>query len=394
MAPIATNREERVLVLQGGGALGAYQAGVFQALSDAQLDPDWVAGISIGAINSALIAGNPEGRRIARVREFWEMVSSALPAPVYSGGTLFRSPVNEASAMHSLLFGVPGFFTPRVPPPQLQPEGSIAAISYYDTTPLKHTLEQLVDFDLLNSGRVRLSVGAVNVETGNFIYFDTANQRIDVRHVMASGALPPGLPPVEIDKEYYWDGGLVSNTPLQYAIEQPGDRHRVMFQVDLFPAKGEMPATILDVSQREKDIRYSSRTRLNTSFEMERQQMIKATHRLLDKLPPELRSDPDAQMLASVRSECKGIDVVHLIYRTKQYESQAKDYEFSRLSMEEHWQAGHADMRDTLQDPRWTQRDPNSHAIRIFDLTRDKERLTETRHAVAARARRAPFASM
>jgi NTE family protein len=234
---------------------------------------------------------------------------------------------------------------------------------------------------------VRLSVGAVNVETGNFIYFDTANLRIDVRHIMASGALPPGLPPVEIDKEFYWDGGLVSNTPLQYAIEQPGQRNRVMFQVDLFPAKGELPATILDVSQREKDIRYSSRTRLNTSFEMERQQMIKAARRLLDKLPPELRGDPDAQALASQRSECKGIDVVHLIYRTKQYESQAKDYEFSRLSMQEHWQAGYADMRDTLMDPRWTQRDLNSHTIRIFDLTRDKERLTEARQAAAARTR-------
>jgi NTE family protein len=392
MAQIAANREERVLVLQGGGALGAYQAGVFQALTNAQLEPDWVAGISIGAINSALIAGNPPARRIARLREFWELVSSALPAPVYRAGGLdgiFRSPVNEASAMHSLLFGVPGFFTPRVRPPQLQPEGSIAAISYYDTAPLKHTLEQLVDFDLLNSGRVRLSVGAVNVETGNFIYFDTANQRIDVRHIMASGALPPGLPPIEIDNEFYWDGGLVSNTPLQYAIEQPGERHRVMFQVDLFPAKGELPATILDVGQRDKDIRYSSRTRLNTSFEMERQQMIGAAQRLLDKLPPELRVDPDAQMLASLRSECKGVDVVHLIYRTKQYESQAKDYEFSRLSMQEHWQAGHADMRDTLKDSRWTQREPNSHAIRIFDLTRDKERLTEKRQAAATRTQRA-----
>ena len=290
--------------------------------------------------------------------------------------------------MHALLFGVPGFFMPRVPPPSLQPEGSIAAISYYDTAPLKHTLEQLVDFDLLNSGRVRLSVGAVNVETGNFIYFDTANQRIDVRHIMASGALPPGLPPVEIDKEFYRDGGLVSNTPLQYAIEQPGQRNRVMFQVDLFPARGELPATILDVSQREKDIRCSSRTRLNTSFEMERQQMIKAAHRLLDKLPPELRRDPDAQMLASLRSECKGIDVVHLIYRTKQYESQAKDYEFSRLSMQEHWQAGYADMRDTLQDPRWTQRGPNSSGVRIFDLTREKELPMQARQlrAIPARA--------
>jgi NTE family protein len=383
MPDAPANREERVLVLQGGGALGAYQGGVFQALQEAQLESDWVAGISIGAINSALIAGNPPERRVSRLREFWETVSSALPGGVLSFDRIdgmFRAPINEASAVHALLFGVPGFFTPRVPPPQLQPEGTMAAISYYDTTPLKATLQRLLDFDVLNGGRVRLSVGAVNVETGNFIYFDTAHDRVDVRHIMASGALPPGLPPVEIDGEYYWDGGLVSNTPLQYALEQRGERHRVVFQVDLFPARGQMPATILDVSQREKDIRYSSRTRFNTDMELERQLMIKAANRLLEKLPPELRADPDVQKLASLRRECKGIDVVHLIYRTKQYESQAKDYEFSRASMEEHWQAGYADMRDTLKDPRWTQRDPHSHTVRIFDLTRDKERIIETRH--------------
>jgi NTE family protein len=383
MPDAPANREERVLVLQGGGALGAYQGGVFQALQEAQLEPDWVAGISIGAINSALIAGTPPERRVSRLREFWETVSAAFPGGVLSFDRIdgmFRAPINEASAVHALLFGVPGFFTPRVPPPQLQPEGTMAAISYYDTTPLKATLQRLLDFDVLNGGRVRLSVGAVNVETGNFIYFDTAHDRVDVRHIMASGALPPGLPPVEIDGEYYWDGGLVSNTPLQYALEQRGERHRVVFQVDLFPARGQMPATILDVSQREKDIRYSSRTRFNTDMELERQLMIKAANRLLEKLPPELRADPDVQKLASLRRECKGIDVVHLIYRTKQYESQAKDYEFSRASMEEHWQAGYADMRDTLKDPRWTQRDPHSHTVRIFDLTRDKERIIETRH--------------
>jgi NTE family protein len=384
MSQTAANREERVLVLQGGGALGAYQAGVYQALHETQFEPDWIAGISIGAINSALIAGNPPEQRVARLREFWETISSALVAPINVMDGIFRAPLNEASAMHSLVFGVPGFFTPRVPPPHLQPEGTIAAISYYDTGPLERTLEQLVDFDLLNSGRVRLSVGAVSVRSGNFAYFDSAKQRIDVRHIMASGALPPGLPPVQIDDEYYWDGGLVSNTPLQYTLEQYGERNRVVFQVDLFPARGELPASIGDVSQREKDIRYSSRTRLNTKMQLEQQLIIKAAHRLLDKLPPKLRDDPDAQALANLRSECKGIDVVHLIYRTKQYESQAKDYEFSRLSMEEHWQAGYADMRDTLQDPRWTERQPNDNTIRVFDLTRDKEQLPEIRPGVAS----------
>jgi NTE family protein len=384
MSRIDANREQRVLVLQGGGALGAYQAGVFQALSEAQQEPDWVAGISIGAINSALIAGNPPERRLARLREFWETVSSALPAPVWNVDGAWRGPLNDASALHSLLFGVPGFFNPRVPPPTLQPEGTLAAISYYDTLPLERTLKELVDFDRINSGPLRLSVGAVNVRSGNFIYFDSAKQRIDVRHIMASGALPPGFPPVRIDDDYYWDGGLVSNTPLLYVLEQRGERHRVVFQVDLFPARGELPATIVEVGQREKDIRYSSRTRLNTAFELERQAIAKSAHRLLSKLPAELRDDPDAKALASVQSKCKGIDVVHLIYRTKQYESQAKDYEFSRLSMQEHWQAGYADMRETLQDPRWKERKPAGHAIRVFDLTRDKEIAGEGHRTPAA----------
>ncbi|HEX3523735.1 MAG TPA: patatin-like phospholipase family protein, partial [Stellaceae bacterium] len=248
-----------MLVLQGGGALGAYQAGVFEALHDAEIEPDWVAGISIGAINSALIAGNPPERRVSRLEEFWQLVSSAWPALTWFNDGPARSRLNEASAALVMLFGVPGFFTPRMPPAPFQPAGTPGAISYYDTTPLTETLDRLIDFDLLNSGRVRLSVGAVNVQTGNFTHFDSANQRLDVRHIVASGALPPGFAPVEIDGEHYWDGGLVSNTPLQYVLDQPATRHRMAFQVDLFPARGKLPATLTDVREREKDIRFSSR---------------------------------------------------------------------------------------------------------------------------------------
>ena len=247
--------DDYVLVLQGGGALGAYQAGVFEAMSAEGIAPNWVTGISIGAINCALIAGNAPGERVARLREFWELVSSALPDPWFRTDGDRRAFLNGASALQSLLFGVPGFFAPRVPPAFLRAPGTPEAISYYDTAPLRTTLERLVDFDRLNGGDVRLSIGAVNVRTGNFAYFDSAKQRIDARHIMASGALPPGLPPVEIDGEHYWDGGLVSNTPLDYVLEQPGGGHRVIFQVDLFPARGDFPATLFDVAEREKDIR-------------------------------------------------------------------------------------------------------------------------------------------
>lgn len=358
--------EETVLVLQGGGALGAYQAGVFESLSTAYCEPAWVAGISIGAINAALIAGNPAELRLQRLREFWDLVSSALPAPALVAASV-RAPWNEASALQVMLCGVPGFFTPRIPPAPLQPRGTLEAISYYDTRPLQATLERLVDFDRINSGATRLSVGAVNVRTGNFSYFDSAHQRIDARHIMASGALPPGFAPVEIDGEFYWDGGLVSNTPLQYVLDQPGHQHRVVFQVDLFAARGDLPATLADVTEREKDIRFSSRTRMNTTVELDRQVIAQAAQRLLAKLPPELRDDLDARALAKLRAD-RAVDVVHLIYRSKHYESQAKDYEFSRLSMQEHWDAGRADMATTLADPRWTQRALQETGVHVYDL--------------------------
>jgi NTE family protein len=374
--------EECVLVLQGGGALGAYQAGVFEALAAAYREPSWVAGISIGAINAALIVGNPPEQRVARLREFWELVSSSMPgtshafAPPTFGHALSpaREALNEASASQALLFGVPGFFKPRFPPAPLQPPGTLPAISYYDTAPLKATLERLVDFDRINHGPVRLSVGAVNVRTGNFAYFDTAKPRhhLDARHIMASGALPPGFAPVEIDGQFYWDGGLVSNTPLQYVLDQPGHperQRRVVFQVDLFSARGELPENLGEVSEREKDIRFSSRTRLNTSMELDREVIAQAAARLLAKLPPELRDDPDAQALAGLRHCQHAVDVVHLIYRSKHYETQSKDYEFSRQSMLEHWRAGLDDMGQSLSDPRWVAHRSERAGVHVFDLT-------------------------
>ncbi|HEY9237512.1 MAG TPA: DUF3734 domain-containing protein, partial [Burkholderiaceae bacterium] len=244
-----------------------------------------------------------------------------------------------------------------------------AAISWYDTAPLRATLERLVDFDRINAGPLRLSVGAVNVRSGNFAYFDSRHQAIDARHIMASGALPPGFAPVEIDGEHYWDGGLVSNTPLQYVLDQPGEGRRVVFQVDLFPARGDLPTTLAEVAEREKDIRFSSRTRLNTANELDRQVIAQAARRLIDKLPPALRDDPDALALARLKPDCAAVDVVHLIYRSKHYESQSKDYEFSRLSMREHWDAGRADMTGTLLDPRWLAHRRHGGGVHVFDLT-------------------------
>ena len=357
-------------MLQGGGALGAYQAGVFESLSKVYRDPTWIAGISIGGINAALIAGNAPSARVGRLRAFWEEVSSALPLPLLGASSYAREAYNEASASQVMAFGVPGFFTPRVPPAPFQPRGTPEAISYYDTAPLRETLESLVDFDRINDGAMRFSVGAVNVRTGNFEYFDSEKQRIDVRHVMASGALPPGFAPVEIDGEHYWDGGIVSNTPLQYVLDQPGKRRRTVFQVDLFAAAGALPTSMPEVVEREKDIRFSSRTRLNTTYELDREVIAQAAKRLIAKLPPALRDDPDARALARIRAE-RAVDVVHLIYRSKHYETQSKDYEFSRLSMQEHWDAGRADMAHTLHDPRWLDRPRNESGVHVYDLNCD-----------------------
>ena len=368
--------EDCILVLQGGGALGAYQAGVFESLNMFYREPTWVAGISIGSINAALIAGNPAATRIPRLREFWNLVSSSQSAAAFGANGGAREIWNEGSAAQNMLFGAPGFFKPRFPPAPLQPRGTLEAISYYDTKPLQETLERLVDFDFINSGAMRLSVGAVNVRTGNFAYFDSQRQRIDARHIMASAALPPGFAPVEIDGEYYWDGGLVSNTPLQYVLDQPGNQHRIVFQVDLFAAIGALPTTLAEVTEREKDIRFSSRTRLNTTHELDLQVIAQAARRLLAKLPEKFHDDPDARALSQLRCE-SAVDVVHLIHRSKHYESQSKDYEFSRLSMNEHWEAGCIDMADTLHDPRWTQHASSTTGVHVFDLASEIPTSTE-----------------
>ncbi|HLZ84665.1 MAG TPA: DUF3734 domain-containing protein [Caulobacteraceae bacterium] len=326
-------------MLQGGGALGSYQAGVYEALAAHRLRPHWVAGISIGAINAALIAGNPPEKQVDRLREFWNLVSGGPQAPTWGLGGSTRGAVSQVNAAGAMMFGVAGFFAPRFPPPPLQPTGTPAAISFYDTAPLKATLERLVDFDRLNAGETRLSVGAVNIRTGNFAYFDNRRDRIGPEHIMASGALPPGLPPIEIDGEFYWDGGLVSNTPLEYVLEEPDNPDLLIFQVDLFPAAGPMPKNLVEAAEREKDIRYSSRTRLNTDQARRTHELKCLARQLIESLPPELASSEVARDLGELSTE-NAITIVQLIYRRKAYESQSKDYEFSRATMLEHWASG------------------------------------------------------
>jgi len=335
---------EVALVLQGGGALGSFQAGVIENLEQLSIEIDWVAGISIGAVNAAIIAGNPPNQWVEKLNRFWETVSTGLPAFELPEDHKLRESVHLGAAAMVTMWGVPGFFHPNLLPNWLAPAGSAQALSYYDTTPLRETLDSLVDWDRVNHGPMRFSVGAVDVERGNFVYFDNHDPhwrgRIDARHVMASGALPPGFPPVEIEGRHYWDGGLVSNTPLSHVLEhQRGDL--LIFQVDLFPAEGPLPQGITGTYSRQKDIQYSSRTRQMTDEYMRRQRAQEKAQALIDRLPPDLADSPEARALKELFRE-GAVNIVHLIYRTRPWESGARDFEFSRSTMLDHWAQGRA----------------------------------------------------
>jgi NTE family protein len=362
------------LVLQGGGALGAYQAGVYEALAEANINPDWVAGVSIGAINSAIIAGNETSERVAKLRTFWQKITTnplldwaAADYTFAPKGNLPRALFNQLSASCAITAGAAGFFTLRQPAPWLHPNGTPEATSFYETKLLRSTLERLVDFDRINSGEMRLSVGAVNVRTGNFVYFDNETHTIRPEHVMASASIPPGFPAVEIDGEFYWDGGLISNTPLQWVVEQGPRQDTLAFQVDLWSAHGELPGNLADVVMRQKEIQYSSRTRANIHQFKQYQCARKTLASLLSKLPPDLLASEEVRMLTSIADD-KVYSLVHLIYRSKHYEGHSKDHEFSRLSMEEHWRAGYHDAVRTLRHPEALQRPRNQEGVSTFDL--------------------------
>jgi NTE family protein len=368
--------EQITLLLQGGGALGSYQAGVYQALAEADLHPDWVAGISIGAINSALIAGNPPAKRVARLREFWETVSSSPLGIPYFKAIEFddgnRRIVNRMRALNILLFGAPHFFFPRVPSPAVWPSRDAGKASYYDNTPLRTTLGRLVDFDRINSGEMRFSVGAVDVCSGNFSYFDSTSHRIDIEHIMASGSLPPGFAATKIDGRYFWDGGLVSNTPLQWVLDGRPRRDTLAFQVDLWNARGEAPENLIQVEVRHKEIIYSSRNRAATDQYQHVQKLRIAVAHLLRKLPPELQESEEAKLLAE-HADDKVCNIVHLIYRARAYEGIAKDFEFSRRTMEEHWDAGYREAQVTLTNPQVLELPDRLEGVRTFDMGQEQQ---------------------
>lgn len=378
--PIALPPYETVaLVLQGGGALGAYQAGVYEGLYEAGIVPNWIAGISIGAINTAIVAGNAPEHRVARLREFWETVCQpayGVPLPpaveqaFFDSTEVVRTAFTAMQAASALVDGQKGFFVPRVPPPLPFSVGTPDTASWYDTAPLKATLERLCDFDRINSGQTRVSVAAVNVATGNFAYFDNQHTKLRAEHFIASASLPPGFAATEIDGEYYWDGGLMSNTPLSEVIQASPRRDTLAFQVDLWSARGPAPNTLTDVQSRVKDIQYSSRTRLVTDMMQHSQRFRHVLREVLARVSPEHRDDPWCK-LAEELATSRRYNVFQLVYRDKEFEGNYKDYQFGFSTMQLHWQSGLQDIRASLAQPGWLDMPQNDAGFVTHDIHRD-----------------------
>jgi len=367
------DRCDRVaLVLQGGGALGAYQAGVYQALQEGGIEPDWVCGVSIGAINSAIIAGNPPERRLERLQIFWERITARKIWHYTPDGDIYRKARNLASSFMTTTLGQPGFFKPHDINPWFSPAGARTATSYYDTSPLRETLLELVDFDLINSRKVHFAVGAVNVLSGNFLYFDNKKEVICPEHVMASGALPPALPMVKIGTDHFWDGGIVSNTPLQHLLDQDDRLNSLVFQVDLFSARGALPRDIQEVLARHKDIVYSSRTRHNTDVYKQMNNLKTDLCKALKKVPDDRLSEHE-RSLRDRLADLPEITILQMIYQQKAYEGDSKDHEFSATSMREHWQSGLEDTRRTLKRRDWLALPEQGMGIVVHDVHRESD---------------------
>ena len=339
-----------VLVLQGGGALGAYQVGVYEAMKDAGVEPDWVIGTSIGAINAAIIAGNKPADRMPKLREFWERVrydffAETMRMMPFTGGlggvgaTMFR--------------GLEAFFTPN-PWAWLGPHAGVGAeqAAYYSVEPLRRTLSDLIDLDYLHGGAPRLTVGAAAVATGEMRYFDSRNERLEIDHVLASGALPPAFPPVRIDGELYWDGGIVSNTPVEAVFDDNPRRDGIVFAVHIWNPQGTEPDSLWEVATRHKDIQYASRSATHIARQKQIHKLRHVITELVGKLPDDMRADPSVRSLAAYGCVTR-LHVVRLLAPPLYGEDHSKDVDFSEASIHARWRCGYADTARVLAAQPW-----------------------------------------
>jgi len=365
---------QTVLVLQGGGALGAYQGGVFETLATDGFSVDWVVGTSIGAINSAIIAGNPPRRRLERLREFWQFVGRPDELDRFAAGPLapwFAPWAKMGNFMETLTRGIPGFFAPR-PGASLNIEQQVPVpqASFYDTEPLQSTLERLIDFDYLNAGHVRCTVCAVEVSSGKLVVFDSARMRLTAQHIMASGALPPGFPAVVIDGKAYWDGGIYSNTPVDVVMDDAERRDTLCFMVDLWDPTEAEPCSISAAMARQKDIQYASRTREHLDDHRTMQNMRRAIEILSARLPEKDRLDPAIKRLSGLG--CRStINIVRLIMKALPTDDHNKDIDFAQSRLAARWQAGAHDARRALRHKSWLAPLPAHIGMVIHELPQE-----------------------
>ena len=350
-----------VLVLQGGGALGAYQAGVYQALQEAGVEPDWIVGTSVGAINASLIVGNAPQDRLARLNEFWNRMQRTSQWDLRGVLPGFG---DKWSYWTTLTHGIPGFFTPNplAHAGDGYPLGPDRA-GYYSTAPLQATLSELVDFDLINRGSPRLTVGAAHVRTSQMTYFDSRRCKLEVKHIMASGALPPAFPPVRVNGELYWDGGILSNTPTEVVLDDNPRKDSLIFTVHLWNPAGDEPNTMADVLNRQKDVQYSSRIASQITRHQQTHRLRHVINELAARLPESERDRPEMKELMSYGCQTR-MHVVQLLAPQLSRENHTKDVDFSPTGIRQRWDAGYAHTRAVLAREPWvSQFDPLSGVI-------------------------------
>jgi NTE family protein len=369
-----------VLVFQGGGALGAYQAGVYQALHEAQIEPDWIIGTSIGAINASLVAGSEPGDRLARLAEFWQRMTRKE----FWGPGLLSGLGDTMAYWTTVLGGVPGFFRPN-PAAFLGAHYHLGAdhAGYYSTGPLRKTLEELVDFSLIKRCSPRLTVGAAHVRTSQMRYFDSRETELDAAHVMASGALPPAFPPVRIDGELYWDGGILSNTPTEAIFEDNPRRDALIFAVHMWNPMGPEPETIWEVLNRHKDIQYSSRVASHITRQRQVHKLRHVISELARLIPEKAASEAMIRELSGYGCLTR-MHVVRLLAPRLENENHTKDIDFSASGVRRRWEAGYADTSRALQRKAWEEECDPLEGIILHDVLHDAPHEQERSRAAAA----------
>jgi NTE family protein len=328
-----------VLVMQGGGAPGCYQAGAYEALHEAGIEPDWVIGTSIGAINGAIIAGNKVSDRVAKLREFWARLDPGWPDPW--------------SQLAPLLVGVPGFYRPN-PVLALGADArvGIEKAAMYLVDPLEKMLPDLVDFDLIVSGKTRFTLGLTTVQTGQMRYFDSAQDKIGIAHVLGSSAIPPCFPAVLIDGEYYWDGGVYSNSPIEVVFDEDPRQSSLVFAVQIWHTRGPRPESLMHAFMREKDILFGSRSKSHIMRQAQLHRMRRIIRELIDLLPDATKNSPRVQELAGWSCRTT-MHIVEINSQPLKGETNARDYDFSRGAVQARWQAGYDDTCRILDRRPW-----------------------------------------